>query len=341
MSDDDKRPDKLKQPDSVWLGSTVKKQQVNSKEAAKKTRKPTTETSESFHFLKHRDFLSKEEQRVYFENYDEKTVFELFREPEQKQLDQFLRDKGVEPDSFSPMQDYGNDFFYNYRDYICECKKFMAYLTSKEQVLGRISEVLEKIEDQTTKTQINEELAALAKSQKIMDFAKEKVGNLYTAILVGELKDMIESGNVDNNGISYIIKEAIESLHGKVDKIGVIVEENRDNTEGIRAELKRLESEYPEGLKKLQEIAYQEPAEKAFNLMGKLLRLKLDETDMHILYYAYFEKLSLREIVSCMDKDGISIHYSTVDRRLNTINGKLKKVDLTPESLGRKINRSY
>lgn len=157
---------------------------VNSREKALRTKTLLSERQEPFHPVKHKNRLSDADMEAYFKLSDD---LDLFHSHERELLQEYCRDKNAEGT-------LTQDFYYKVNAYDEAWRKFNINLEDKGKSILALHELLSNISDTQLRENLEKELRSLLESQKMMDFAREKLCRHFHAIQLDELIAQIKDG---------------------------------------------------------------------------------------------------------------------------------------------------
>ena len=157
---------------------------VNSREKTLRTKTLLSERQEPFHPVKHNNRLSDADMEAYFKLSDD---LDLFHSHERELLQEYCRDKSAEGT-------LTQDFYYKVNAYDEAWRKFNINLVDKGKSILAVHELLSNISDTQLRENLEKELRSLLESQKMMDFAREKLCRHFHAIQLDELIAQIKDG---------------------------------------------------------------------------------------------------------------------------------------------------
>lgn len=246
-------------PKSISTESQIMCPAVNSREKASKTGKPVSEHWETFHPVKHKNELSEADMETYFKISDD---LELFHSHENELLQEYYRDKNA---NGSLTQEFCN----KQNRYTEAWKKFNVNFEDKGKSILAIHQLLDDISDSQLRENLKKELRSLLESQKMMDFAREKLCRHFHEIQLDELIAQIKDGmSIDD--IRTKLEEIVSAQYSHNCKL--------DELQQFSAEfiiiLKKIEGRLPEGgIEYLQELLAKQPQEVALTYAERFFKI--------------------------------------------------------------------
>lgn len=280
---------------------------VNSREKAADSGKPFSERQEPFHPVKHKNRLSDADMEAYFKLSDD---LDLFHSHEKELLQEYYRDKDAN-------NTLTQEFCYKQNLYNEAWRKFNINLKDKEKSILAIHRFLDDISDSRLRENFEKELRSLLESQKMMDFAREKLCRHFHAIQLDELIAQIKDG-MDADAMRQLLGEITKTLQLHTEKLDQWHEFSKKSII-MQEEIKGLLP--PGGIRLLKKLATEIPAEKLKQVIRSLTRSGITE-DMWELFWMNWNGMNNYDIAKRKNVD-----QSTIFRRMNTLKDKLVGID--------------
>lgn len=318
-NDDSQGTTEAKIRGTLFQGIATKRRIIHSVEKAKETGKVAVEVEEDFHPLKHLNELSPKIMRDYF-SYPES--LDLFHKEEREIIQGYYKDKrtaGTMSEKFSR----------KVRAYNSAWRKFDINLKDKKKALGRIQSLLDSENSQERISQeLKIQLKFFLESQKMMDFAREKLSNHFHAIQLEELLAQIEEGKT-NADIRNSIFKMSEEQQLMFEKIENFQQSNHDMSTLILIRFEELRGAIAKGgIRYLEELLEKTPLEmgRIFSERFFLLSQEMSKDDWKI-YYLHRKGISNIKIAPELE-----CSVPTIGRKLKKIDALFKKHEL-PSSI--------
>lgn len=232
---------------------------INSRERASREGKPTSEHREAFDPVKHKNELSEADMEAYFKLSDD---LELFHAHENELLREYYRDK----DANGTLT---QEFCSKLNQYTEAWKKFNVNFEDKAKSILAINQLLCAISDPQLRENLETELCSLLESQKMMDFAREKLCRHFHSIQLDELIAQIKDGtSIDD--IRAKLEEIVSAQYSHNCKL----DELQQFSAGFIVILKKIEGRLPEGgIEYLQELLAEQPKEVALTYAERFCKI--------------------------------------------------------------------